>query len=64
MEQRKCMRRNCEEVKKEHPEIKFESCCQSCHEDDDMGFGEDLWFEINGINRHVCCAINRSVNEK
>jgi hypothetical protein len=54
----------CEEVKKEHPEINFYSCCESCHEDDDMGFGEDLWFEIDGTDRHVCCAVNRSINHK
>jgi hypothetical protein len=51
----------CEQVKKEHPELKIR-CCNSCHEDDAMGYGEDLWFEIDGVERHVCCAVNRAVN--
>jgi len=51
----------CEKVKKEFPEVKFEPCCESCHEDDEMGYGNDLWFEVNGIDRNICCAIYRSL---
>lgn len=50
----------CEKVKKQYPAIKYELCCQSCHEDDDTGFGNDLWFEIGGEERHVCCAVSMS----
>jgi hypothetical protein len=50
----------CEQVKKQYPEVEYEPCCISCHEDEDMGYGEDLWFEIGWEDRHVCCAISRS----
>lgn len=50
----------CNKVKEENPDIKFEFCCESCHEDDELGYGEDLWFEINGEARNVCCAIARA----
>jgi len=50
----------CEDVRKEFPDIKFEPCCDSCHEDEEMGHGYDLWLQINGKDRHVCCAIMRS----
>lgn len=51
----------CEIVKKEFPNIKFEECCISCHEDSDMGYGDDLWFvDPNGKDRNVCCALYRS----
>jgi hypothetical protein len=52
----------CEEVRKEYKNKEIEPCCLSCHEDDDMGYGNDLWFEIDGKERHVCCAISRSFN--
>ncbi len=51
---------DCDKVRKEFPNIKFEPCCESCHEDEDMGYGEDLWFEdFNGKDRNVCCAVGR-----
>ena len=51
----------CELVKTEFPQYSYESCCLSCHEDDELGYGDDLWFEDpNGEDRHVCCAIYRS----
>lgn len=51
----------CEQVKKEFPEIHFPPCCDSCHDDEGNGFGEDLWFEINGEDRHVCCVIMNAI---
>jgi hypothetical protein len=51
----------CEKVKEENKDIEFESCCESCHEDSNTGYGEDLWFEINGKDRNVCCAIIISI---
>lgn len=54
----------CEEVKKEFPEIVFQECCISCHEDSDEGYGEDLWFlDPNGKMRHVCCRIGEGLEE-
>jgi hypothetical protein len=36
-------------------------CCESCHEDENEGYGGDLWFTINepGHSRdwNICCAI-------
>jgi hypothetical protein len=52
----------CDRVKKQFSKINFEPCCESCHEDSDMGYGEDLWFlDINGNMRHVCCSIGREL---
>jgi hypothetical protein len=53
----------CEKVKEENKDIEFESCCESCHEDSNTGYGEDLWFEINGKDRNVCCAIIISIEK-
>lgn len=53
----------CEEVKKENPDVKV-TCCVSCHDDEDMGFGYDLWFVINGQERHVCCAVSRAFDKE
>lgn len=40
-------------------------CCESCHEDEDMGFGDDLWFRVEGKDWHVCCKmINTYEKEK
>jgi hypothetical protein len=50
----------CDVVRSEHPTKVIENCCPSCHEDDDMGFGYDLWCVIDGKDRHVCCAVSRS----
>jgi hypothetical protein len=50
----------CDKVRAEHSDKKFSPCCESCHEDDDMGYGNDLWVVIDGKDRHVCCAINRA----
>jgi hypothetical protein len=47
----------CDEVRKEFPEIHFPACCESCHEDEAIGHGYDLWLEIGGDDRHVCCSI-------
>lgn len=47
----------CPKVRKQFPEIHFPPCCESCHEDEEMGYGDDLWFEIGDEDRHVCCAI-------
>lgn len=55
----------CENIKIEFPNYKYKSCCESCHEDDEMGYGEDLWFDDpNGKDRNVCCAIHRAWKEK
>jgi len=53
----------CNKVKEQFKEVTYESCCESCHDDDDNGYGDDLWFEINGEDRNVCCAIGRSFTE-
>lgn len=54
----------CEKVKSEYPEYKFEECCPSCHEDEDMGHGHDLWFiDPKGEDRHTCCAIGRGLDD-
>lgn len=53
----------CDKLKTEYPDILFEECCESCHQDDEMGWGEDLWFEIDGKDRNVCCAIYRAFEE-
>jgi hypothetical protein len=53
----------CEEFKKEK-EIEF-NCCQSCHEDEDMGFGDDLWFEIPyDKDWNICCAAEQAWKKK
>jgi hypothetical protein len=54
----------CEEAK-----ITFEiecNCCESCHEDDDTGYGNDLWFKIPGSERdwNICCAVERAIIKK
>jgi len=53
----------CDKVRAEFPHIKIESCCESCHEDEDLGYGEDLWFNLNGEydkEYNVCCAVANS----
>jgi hypothetical protein len=45
----------CEQIKKEY-NIKVD-CCDSCHEDNAEGFGNDLWFTIDGKDRNICCTI-------
>ena len=47
----------CEYVRNLYPEKKIEPCCESCHKDYETGRGDDLWYNINGMNRNVCCAI-------
>jgi len=37
--------------------LKYVPCCESCHEDDSSGFGEDLWFEVEGIDWNICCRL-------
>lgn len=53
----------CEKVKEQFPEIQFEICCITCHEEDDTGYGNDLWFMIGDEERHVCCAVEWSFNK-
>ena len=55
----------CEKVRQEFPDIKFEPCCESCHEDEDMGFGEDLWYldKWNKL-RNICCAMARGFDNE
>lgn len=50
----------CDKVKAQYPEVIYEPCCESCHEDSNIGHGDDLWFEIGGESRNVCCAVERS----
>jgi len=55
----------CKNIRKEFPKIEFEPCCESCHEDESMGYGNDLWFEdSNGKKRHMCCAMHRGFKKK
>ena len=43
----------------------FSNCCTSCHEDDDMGYGEDLWFDIpDDRDWHICCEVYRAYIKK
>ena len=52
----------CDTVRKDFPDIKFPPCCGACHEDTDMGYGEDLWFvDRDGMSRHVCCAVGNEL---
>lgn len=51
----------CDKVRAEFPHIHFRPCCESCHEDSNMGAGNDLWFEIGGEERNVCCAVINSI---
>jgi hypothetical protein len=54
----------CDKVRKLFSDIKFEQCCESCHEDDDRGYGDDLWFLApDGKIYHVCCAVSRGLKE-
>ena len=53
----------CDKIRKENPHIIFPECCDSCHEDEATGFGDDLWFIINGVDRHVCCAIAKAIKD-
>ena len=49
----------CEKFKKEKG-IEF-NCCESCHEDDKIGFGWDLWFEIPyDRDWNICCEAERA----
>jgi hypothetical protein len=50
----------CKQIRLEYPNIKFKECYPSCHEDDEMGFGPDLWVTIEGKDRNCCCAIMNS----
>jgi hypothetical protein len=53
----------CEEAKQVF-EIQV-NCCISCHEDDEMGYGNDLWFQLEGSERewHICCAVERAIRK-
>jgi len=53
----------CEQFKKQFG-LSFD-CCTSCHEDDDMGYGNDLWFEtLDLMEWHICCAAARAYDKK
>lgn len=39
-------------------------CCMSCHEDVDIGYGEDLYFKLGIDFYHVCCAVANSFDRK
>jgi len=54
----------CEQVRREHAEKPIGPCCVSCHEDAEMGYGQDLWGEIDGKDRHVCCAVLRAFSRR
>jgi len=55
---------DCDKVRKLFLEIEFESCCLSCHEDADIGFGDDLWFLApDGNTYFVCCSIGRGLED-
>jgi hypothetical protein len=54
----------CANIRKEFPETKFEPCCVSCHEDEEEGFGSDLWFNVDGKDRHICCAMIKILDGK
>ena len=47
----------CDKVRAEYPDLPIEPCCDSCHDEVDEGLGEDLWFPVHGVTRHICCAV-------
>ena len=51
----------CEEAKRVF-QLKC-NCCVSCHEDEEMGHGNDLYFSIEGSERewHICCEVERAI---
>jgi hypothetical protein len=52
----------CNEFRKKY-NIKRE-CCGSCHDDDESGFGEDLWFEVEGRDWNICCYLRNAYDEQ
>lgn len=38
-------------------------CCDSCHEDDAERYGDDLWFDIDGREWNICCALANKYEE-
>ena len=55
---------DCEKVKQLFPEINFGNCCESCHEDVEEGWGEDLFFLAPDGNLYfVCCNIGRKLED-
>lgn len=40
------------------------TCCDSCHEDCDAGYGELMELEFAGGKGLVCCAIIRYLDKK
>lgn len=53
----------CEQVRKELNIPTTPECCESCHEDFENGYGDDLTFEINGVHRFICCSLRRFIGE-
>ena len=50
----------CDKLREEHIDKDLPPCCESCHEDANSGYGEDLWFEVLGEDRHICCALAKA----
>ena len=39
-------------------------CCDSCHDDMDTGYGDDLFFDlVDGREARVCCAVMRWLDD-
>lgn len=55
---------DCDKIRAVYQDKKIPPCCESCHEDEDFGEGSDLWFDIDGTDWHVCCAIGRAFEKK
>lgn len=54
----------CDAVRREFSQqYSIAECCLSCHEDAASGHGDDLWFHIEGVERHVCCAVARAFDK-
>lgn len=52
------------EIVKELFNMQNIQCCESCHEDDNTGHGDDLWFTLGKDTYHVCCAIGREFEKR
>lgn len=54
----------CQKVRQIYQDVKIPPCCESCHDDADTGHGDDLYFNIDGRQLHVCCVIGRAFEDK